>query len=80
MKKLSLVMGALLPMLFFVSTSQAVEIDRVVAIVGPDVITLSELQGEMAPALSQLKQRYDGEDTGESGGKAKEGDRQRPGG
>ncbi len=62
MKKLSLVMGALLPVLFFVSTSQAVEIDRVVAVVGPDVITLSELQGEMAPALSQLKQRYDGED------------------
>jgi parvulin-like peptidyl-prolyl isomerase len=62
MKKLSIVMGALLPVLFFVSISQAVEIDRIVAVVGPDVITLSELESEMAPSLAQLKQRYEGAD------------------
>ncbi|HEY3347225.1 MAG TPA: SurA N-terminal domain-containing protein, partial [Nitrospirota bacterium] len=37
-------------------------IDRVVAVVGPEVITLSELQGEMAPALSDLTQKLRGDE------------------
>lgn len=40
----------------------ATVIDRVVAVVGGDVITLSELQAEMAPALNELNQRFRGED------------------
>ncbi len=38
----------------------ATEIDRIVAIVGPDAVTLSEVQTEMAPALADLNQRYRG--------------------
>src|SRR5512143_2106333 len=37
-------------------------IDKVVAIVGQDVVTLSELQSEMAPALIELNQKYRGEE------------------
>gem|GEM_PF-3637294 len=40
----------------------ATEIDRVVAVVGQNVITLSELQSEMAPALNELNQRYRGDE------------------
>ena len=40
----------------------AEEIDRIVAIVGSRVITLSELQTEMAPALADIQQRYRGDD------------------
>lgn len=42
--------------------SCATLIDRVVAVVGDDVITLSELQGEMATAAGELSQRLRGED------------------
>jgi len=38
----------------------ATEIDRIVAIVGPDAVTLSEIQTEMAPALADINQRYRG--------------------
>ncbi|MHB8173954.1 MAG: peptidylprolyl isomerase [Nitrospirota bacterium] len=62
MKKLVLVLAVLLPMAFFVSSAGATEIDRVVAVVGQDVITLSELQMEMAPKLGELNQRYQGEE------------------
>ena len=37
------------------------EIDRVVAVVGQDVITLSEIQMQMAQKLDELNQRYVGE-------------------
>ena len=38
------------------------EIDRVVAVVGTNVVTLSELQSEMAPALNELNQKYAGDE------------------
>jgi len=38
------------------------EIDRIVAVVGDNIITLSELQTEMAPALAELNQRLRGDE------------------
>jgi len=40
----------------------ATEIDRIIAIVGQQVVTLSELQGEMAPAMRDISQRYRGDE------------------
>ncbi len=70
MKKTGLFMAVILPMVFSVSAAGAAgatgaagptEIDRVVAVVGQDVITLSEIQMQMAPKLDELNQRYEGE-------------------
>jgi parvulin-like peptidyl-prolyl isomerase len=60
MKKLILFLGisiAILPL-----SASATEIDRVVAVVGSNAVTLSELQGEMAPALNELNQKYAGDE------------------
>lgn len=40
----------------------ATEIDRIVAIVGPQAVTLSELETEMAPALNEISQRMRGDE------------------
>ena len=40
----------------------ATEIDRIIAVVGPQVVTLSELQQEMAPAMKELSERYTGDE------------------
>lgn len=73
MKKTGLFMAVILPIVFFVSTAGAAgasggsggagptEIDRVVAVVGQDVITLSEIQMQMARKMDELNQRYEGE-------------------
>jgi peptidyl-prolyl cis-trans isomerase SurA len=42
--------------------ADAVVIDRVVAVVGDDIITLSELQSEMAPTLADVEKRFRGDD------------------
>ena len=48
-------------------------IDKVVAVVGQDVVTLSELQSEMAPALADLGQKYRGEELARASEKLRRG-------
>ncbi len=48
-------------------------IDKVVAVVGQDVVTLSELQSEMAPALAELNQKYRGEELARATDKLRRG-------
>lgn len=53
----------MLAALFTAAPAPAVtEIDRIIAVVGQQVITLSELQQEMAPALNELTQRLTGDE------------------
>jgi len=62
MKKIAAVAVFLSAALFPGAAYPATEIDRVVAVVGQNVVTLSELQSEMAPALNEMKDRLRGED------------------
>lgn len=55
---ISLFLIAMLP----AGAASATEIDRVVAVVGTNVVTLSELQTEMAPSLNELNQKYVGDE------------------
>jgi parvulin-like peptidyl-prolyl isomerase len=62
MKKLFLLLAVSAVLLPARAAFPATEIDRVVAVVGTNVVTLSELQGEMAPALNELNQKYAGDE------------------
>jgi len=54
--------SAALVLAFALASNAGTVIDRVVAIVGDDIITLSELQSEMAPSVAAIKKKFAGDD------------------
>lgn len=62
MKRLLTAVVLLAALLSAAPALAATEIDRIIAVVGERVITLSELQQEMAPALNELTQRLTGDE------------------
>lgn len=61
MRKITVV-AVMAAMLYSSAAFGATLIDRIVAVVGDDVVTLSELQTEMAAPLADINNRYRGDD------------------
>jgi len=61
-RSLAAAASAALILTFALSAPAGTVIDRVVAIVGNDIITLSQLQSEMAPSMAAVKRKFAGDD------------------
>jgi len=68
-KFLSLLLFCVLLLASGLAYAEPTEIDRVIAVVGDEVVTLSELQTEMAPGLERINQTLRGEDQAQAADK-----------